>query len=385
MDESRSSAAVASPPQRSDSLKSARQSGRINRTDQPEPVPAGSAGGSADTDYLSRWLQLKPLQDDLRRVEELLLRELSGRERFLDEITTHLAAAGGKRLRPILTLCGAYAAQRGSDLEPAPEAAIVAAAAVEALHLCSLYHDDVMDEAHLRRGVPSVNARWTNTVAVIGGDILLARAFRLGTSIGSAEAAELAWALEELCAGQADELSSVYDAGRDESAYETSVAGKTAALLVASLRAGGLAGGLGQADLDQLATAGHELGMAFQLVDDLLDLLGTPGAIGKPAGADIAEGVYTLPVILELRTNAELRALLESPPSAAQAEQARQLVVAGTGPATAAERAHQHIARAEEALAGCELHPDVRRAVSRLSDLLFKPLRALEPALLAAS
>jgi heptaprenyl diphosphate synthase len=339
--------------------------------------------GPADLRRLSHHLQLDPLEEDLARVEQLLMKELTGRDRFLDEVTSHLVAAGGKRLRPILTLCGAYAGQRGPALEPAPEAAIVSAAAFEALHLCTLYHDDVIDDATLRRGVPSANARWGNTVAVIGGDILLARAFRLGASIGSAEATLLAWALENLCAGQADEFSSMYDPHRDEAAYECAIAGKTAALMAASLQAGGLAAALDPADLERLSIAGHELGMAFQLIDDLLDLLGSTSAIGKPSGTDIAEGVYTLPVILELRTNARLRVLLGSPPSAAEAEEARQLVVAGTGPAVAAERARKHAGRALAVLEKCELHPAVKQAVARLGDLIFEPIRYLQPTVLA--
>jgi len=322
-------------------------------------------------------LRLDPLEEDLVRVEQLLMQELTGRDRFLDEVTSHLAAAGGKRLRPILTLCGAYAGQRGLALEPAPEAAIVAAAAVEALHLCTLYHDDVIDDATLRRGVPSANARWHNSVAVIGGDILLARAFRLGASIGSAGAALLARALEDLCAGQADEFSSLYDPHRDEAAYELAIAGKTAALMAASLQVGGLAAAaLSPADLERLSIAGHELGIAFQLIDDLLDLLGSTSAIGKPAGEDIVNGVYTLPVILELRTNARLRVLLGSPPSAAEAEEARQLVLAGTGPAAAVGCAREHVGRALAVLDRCGLHPAVTQAVAWLGDLIFEPIRS---------
>jgi heptaprenyl diphosphate synthase len=322
-------------------------------------------------------LRLDPLDKDLARVEELLRRELAGRDGFLDEVTSHLAAAGGKRLRPALALCGAYAGQRGVALEPAPEAAVVAAAAVEAMHLCALYHDDVIDGARLRHGVASASARWDNTVAVMGGDILLARAFRLGAGIGPAETALLARALEESCAGQAAEVRSLYDAARDEAAYAESVGGKTAALMAASLRIGGLTAGLGPDDLDRLWAGGHELGMAFQLVDDLLDLLGTEELVGKPVGADIPEGVYTLPVILELRTNAELRALLGSPPSPAAAERARRLVAAGTGPVTAGERARGHVDRALAALDGGGLHPAVRQAAARLGEAVFDPLRAV--------
>jgi heptaprenyl diphosphate synthase len=283
-------------------------------------------------------------------------------------------------------LCGAYAAQRGPTLEPAPEEAIIAAAAIEALHLCTLYHDDVMDEATLRRGVPSANSRWGNTVAVIGGDILLARAFRLGASIGSAHVEQLAKALDELCTGQAGELSYLYDSGRDQAAYESAIGGKTASLMAASLRVGGLASALEPADLERLTNVGYELGIAFQLIDDLLDILGSASSTGKPAsGADIVEGVYTLPVILELPTNARLRDLLDSPPSAAEAEEARQLVMAGDGLATTAQRARDHVERALAILRQCDLHPAVPEAIERLGDLIFEPIRSLRPGVLATA
>jgi heptaprenyl diphosphate synthase len=332
---------------------------------------------------LSKRLQLDPLDGDLLRVEQLLMQELLGRDYFLDEVTSHLAVAGGKRLRPILTVCGAYAGQSGPMIEPAPEAAIVAAAAVEMLHLGSLYHDDVLDEATLRRGASSVNARWGNTIAVIGGDILLARAISLVAEIGPTEAALLARTLEAVCTGQADELMFICDSRRDESAYERAVAGKTAALMAASLQFGGLAAALDPTDLERVSSVGHELGMAFQLVDDLLDLEQSTPAIGKPAGADLLKGVYTLPVIVELKANARLRALLGSPLSAADAEEARRLVLAGAGPRTTAERAREHLDRSFAVLDAREFNPVVEHALARLGDLIFEPVRnrraALDP------
>ena len=347
------------------------------------PSEPASGFSAEELRHLRKRLRLEPLEGDLARVQRLLMKELTGRDRFLDAVTSHLAAAGGKRLRPVLVLCGAYAAQQGPVLEPAPEDAIAAAAAVEVLHLCTLYHDDVIDHAELRRGVPSANAAWGNTVAVIGGDILLARAFRLSASIGAAQVRQLAQALEELCAGQASELSSLYDPDRDEAAYECAIAGKTASLMAASLHLGGLASGLVPADLECLSAAGHELGIAFQLVDDLLDLLGSASSTGKPAsGADIAAGVYTLPVILELRMNARLRAVLGSPTSAAQTEEARQLVMAGDGPAITARRARDHVERALSVLAKSDLHPAVKQAIGHLGDLIFEPIRSLQPGVL---
>lgn len=330
---------------------------------------------------LSKRLQLDPLDHDLARIEQMLMQVLAGRDQFLDEVTSYLAAAGGKRLRPILTLCGAYAGQGGASIEPAPEAAIVAATAVEVLHLGTLYHDDVLDDATLRRGVPSVNAKWDNTVSVIGGDILIARAISLVAGIGPTEASLIAQTLEEVCAGQAAELIFTYDVGRDEAAYNVAIAGKTAALMTASCRFGGLASGLDTVDLERVSNAGHELGMAFQLVDDLLDLEGSTAAIGKPAGLDIVEGVYTLPVIVELQNNARLRELLGAPPSPAQADEARRLVAAGAGPAATAERARDHVCRSQALLEGGQLHPSAVQALHRLGDIVLDPVRSHQPGL----
>lgn len=351
----------------------------------PTPRPADTTAGSVPLGTFFaeglRGLGIEPLRDDIARVQRLLSKKLTGTDRFFDTMTSHLAAAAAEHLPPVLVLCGAYAAQHGLALEPVPEDAVTAAVAVEALHLCTLYHD-VTDHMARSRGT---GARWDNRIAVIGGDMLLARAFELGASIGSAHVAQFAYALEELCAGRASELSSLYDPHRDEAAYECAIVGKSASLMVASLNAGGLASALAPGDMVLLSAAGRELGIAFQLVDDLLDILSSAGFTGKPAyGGDIESGVYTLPVILELRTNARLRDLLSSPPSTSEAEEARQLVLAGDGPATTAGRARDHVEHALSVLGESDVHPAVKRTVERLGNLILEPVRSLQPRVLAA-
>ena len=140
----------------------------------------------------------------------------------------HLVAAGGKRLRPALTLCAAYAAL---GARPAADEAVTGATAVELVHLGSLYHDDVIDEAETRRGVPSVNARWSNIVAILAGDYLLAQASALAASLGADVAGLLATTIGELCRGQVLELQYLFDADRDEESYFSSIDGKTASLM----------------------------------------------------------------------------------------------------------------------------------------------------------
>src|SRR5262249_27584783 len=158
-------------------------------------------------------LDLAPLRTDLDRVESQLRESVEGPDRFLGEIASHLVSAGGKRLRPTLTLCAAYAAK---GAQPASAAAVTGGVACELVHIGSLYHDDVIDGAETRRGVPSVNARWSNIVAILAGDYLLARASALAASLGADVAGLLAATIGELCRGQVLELQHLFDASRSE-------------------------------------------------------------------------------------------------------------------------------------------------------------------------
>src|SRR6185436_7209495 len=245
------------------------------------------------------------------RVEEALRASVRHDDRFLAEVGTHLIAAGGKRIRPTLTLCAGYAAA-GAD-GPVSDAVVTGGVACELVHLGSLYHDDVIDEAETRRGVPSVNARWSNIVAILAGDYLLARASSLAASLGADVAGLLAATIGELCRGQVLELQHLFDATRTEEAYSSAIEGKTAALFATSCRIGGMVSDVDEPTLDALTRFGHHLGMCFQVVDDVLDLTSSDEALGKPAGQDLLEGVYTLPVIYALEESEDLRSLLGTP------------------------------------------------------------------------
>jgi len=250
------------------------------------------------------------MADDLVRVESQLLASARSADSYLTEIATHLIRAGGKRVRP--GFCLASAATALSIDAPASDAAVSGAVAVELVHLGSLYHDDVMDEAVVRRTVDSVNARWGNLTAILAGDFLLARASELAASLGVEVAGLLAATIGRLCEGQLLELKYAFDVDRSEEVYLTAIDGKTAALLETSCRIGGIVADLPHEHIDAVAAFGHSYGMAFQLVDDVLDLVSDEAELGKPAGHDIEEGVYTLPVILafEEPNGAELRNLL---------------------------------------------------------------------------
>ncbi len=294
-------------------------------------------------------LSLPFLQDDLERLEPQLRGAVSSGDRFLDEVTTHLIAAGGKRLRPSLALAAATAGRR-----PATPEDLQGAVAVELVHLASLYHDDVMDEALVRRNVQSVNARFGNLVAIVAGDFLLARSAEIAASLGTEIAGLLANTLGLLCQGQVTEVRSAFSTDRTEDEYLLTIQGKTAALMATSCRIGALTAGLPRGEVEVLTNFGRCFGILFQLRDDILDVVASDQELGKPAGQDLAEGIYTLPVLLALRdpgTGPELRPLLGSPLDQPERDKARDIVAASGAIADTVAAGRRYV---EEALAAAE-------------------------------
>lgn len=316
---------------------------------------------------LAEALGVPTLAGDLGRVEAALKSAVQTDDPFLTDVATHLIGAGGKRLRPMLALCAGCA----GGARPASEDVVSGAVAVELVHLGSLYHDDVIDEAETRRGVESVNARWSNIVAILAGDFLLARASGLAASLGVEVAGILAATIGELCKGQVLELQRLFDVDRDETAYFGSIEGKTAALMASSCRIGALMGGLPRAAVDALTDFGRQVGMIFQIVDDVLDLTASEAELGKPAGLDLAEGIYTLPVIYALRDSAELRHLLGGPLDAEGVALGRKLACGNGSVASALAVAEGHAAAAVRTLDGAVLDPQVEDGLRRLSRLLI--------------
>ena len=309
-------------------------------------------------------LALPSLADDLARVEDSLHEAVSTPDRFLADVASHLIGAGGKRIRPTLTLCAAYAA---GGAGPAGADAVTGAVAIELVHQGSLHHDDVIDEAETRRGVPSVNARWSNIVAILAGDFLLARASALAARLGGDVAEILASTIAELCRGQVLELQHLFDVDRSEEGYSAAIEGKTASLFGTSCRVGGMVSGVGEPTLDALTRYGFHLGMCFQIVDDVLDITATDAVLGKPAGQDLVEGVYTLPVIHAIASSPALRERLGRPLDAEQLAEVRRLASADGAIDAALGKARDHAAKAGDALDGAEgLSPDVCAALTRL-------------------
>ncbi len=242
----------------------------------------------------------------LEAVEEGLRRATTSSDAFLTRIAQHLLAAGGKRYRPLLAQ---VTAELGGDRGDGPVAAGVA---VELVHLGSLYHDDVIDQAESRRGAVSVNANWSNTVAILAGDFLLARASETAAPLGIEAVALLARTYGDLCEGQIGELQLTDDTGQGREGYSRVIRLKTASLIRTSARLGAMAGGASPVEVEAVSRWAHEVGMAFQITDDVLDLVATEGFLGKPAGSDIGEGTFTLPVLyaLEGPDGDEVRRLL---------------------------------------------------------------------------
>ena len=269
------------------------------------------------------------LEDDLQRVEKAMVDSVKAGDPFLTEVASHLITAGGKRLRPALAVAVGRLAP-GCDGSVSDDV-IMGGVAVELVHLGSLYHDDVMDEARTRRNVESVNARWGNLVAILAGDFLLARASEIAASLGTEVAGLLAATIGRLCEGQVRELAQTFDVSRSEESYLASISGKTASLMSTACRIGALTPGYSREGVDGFTAFGQQVGMVFQIVDDILDVVATDEELGKPAGKDMMEGVYTLPVIRALASESEtsgesLRKLLGNPLSASEVEQARALV-----------------------------------------------------------
>jgi heptaprenyl diphosphate synthase len=244
------------------------------------------------------------VQAGLTAVEEGLLEATKSEVPFITEAAQHLVRAGGKRFRPLLVM---LASQFGDPYAPG---IVPSAVVVELTHLATLYHDDVMDEAAVRRGVDSANTRWGNSVAVLTGDFLFARASQILADLGPEAVRVQALAFERLVTGQILETAGPTD-GRDPvDHYLDVLGGKTGSLVAVSCRFGAMMSGADETIVDVLTQYGERLGVAFQLADDVLDIASDSHESGKTPGTDLREGIATLPV-LRLRERAARLGLAE--------------------------------------------------------------------------
>src|SRR5207248_7523453 len=234
------------------------------------------------------------LRGRLDEVEEALQKAVRADFDFLTEAASHLIEAGGKRFRPMLVLLA------GHFGDPTDPRLVTGAVAIELTHLATLYHDDVIDEADFRRGRASANSRWDHTVAILTGDYLFARASEISSELGTDVSRLLARTIATVCDGQIREVGAAGRVDQSEQSYMETIRRKTAALIATSCRLGGM---LSEAIPDVTETLdddGAALGMAFQLSDDIMDVISSEEELHKEPGQDMKLGVYTLPVLYGL-------------------------------------------------------------------------------------
>jgi heptaprenyl diphosphate synthase len=287
----------------------------------------------------------------LKQVEGLLHREVTSGYQFVTETSLHLIDAGGKRFRPLFTLLGAQMGPR-----PNADDVITAAAVVELIHLATLYHDDVMDSATMRRGAPSANSRWDNTVAILTGDFLFAHASRLVADLGPAAVRIIADTFAELVTGQMRETRGPRPDEDPVEHYLTVIAEKTGSLIATSGRYGGMFSGCTPEQVESLHRFGSAIGTAFQISDDIIDITSPSASSGKTPGTDLREGVLTLPMLYALQDTGpaadRLRVLLARPiTDDAEVDEALELLRSGPGVTRAQEVLAEHASAAREELA----------------------------------
>ncbi|WP_285731790.1 polyprenyl synthetase family protein [Nocardiopsis sp. ATB16-24] len=297
-------------------------------------VPSGFlALPSVDTDLA------REIQESLEKVEELLRESVASSDPLLTEAASHLLEAGGKRFRATLVLLAAHFG------DPTMPELIPAAAVVELTHVATLYHDDVMDEAELRRGEPSANQRWGNSVAILTGDYVFARASEMLADLGTEAVRLQATTFGRLVQGQILETSGPREGVDPVDHYLKVISDKTASLIASSAEFGGMFGKVDPETIGTVTRACDALGMAFQLADDLLDVASESTDSGKTPGTDLREGVLTLPMFYALRSknpeDERLKSLLGRPLEESEAEEALALL-----------RVHPAMAEAEATLQG---------------------------------
>jgi heptaprenyl diphosphate synthase len=305
------------------------------------------------------------VQAGLVQVEEALRDAVVTADPFVQEAAGYLVAAGGKRLRPTLVLLAGHTGDSGDPR------LVGAAVAIELTHLSSLYHDDVMDEAEVRRGARSANARYDNKVAVLTGDYLFARASEVTAGLGADATRVLARAIARLVQGQIREVRGPGSGEDQVEHYLAVLADKTGALIAAACRLGGRLAGAPADVVEALTEYGERVGRAFQLGDDLLDITAETAVAGKAPGGDLRAGVRTLPVLYLLRRGgpdaARLAAVLDGDHDDRSVADALALLRASPALAEARRAAQADVDAAKAALTGLPAWP-VRVALEEVAD-----------------
>lgn len=310
------------------------------------------------------------LSAGLDRVEAALSESVYSEDEFISNAAKHLIAAGGKRFRPLLTLLAA--ALGDIEGQGVAESAVV----VELTHLATLYHDDVMDEAARRRGTASANARWGNTVAILTGDFLFARASQLLAGLGPEAVLIQAQTFERLVTGQIHETVGPVEGDDPVEHHMQVLADKTGSLIATSARFGAMFGGATGEEIVKVTSYGEKVGVAFQLADDIVDITSEGSVSGKTPGTDLREGILTLPGLLAVQSNdpadARLIELLLRPlPDDADHAEALKLLRAHPALAAAKAEARKWADEAWQEVATLD-NAEVRRALQSLCDFVVE-------------
>ncbi len=289
--------------------------------------------------------------NDMRAVNELIMSRADSNVEMVPQIARHLIDAGGKRLRPMLTLVSAKMFNDTTGHQ------VYYAAAVEFMHNATLLHDDVVDESEMRRGKPAARKIWGNQASVLVGDFLLGQAFMMMVETGDIVAlGTLSKAAAIIAEGEVLQLSKASDLSTTDTDYMQIINAKTATLFEAAMCVGAMAGHADTKELEALSTYGRELGLAFQIADDVLDYGGAKGDLGKNTGDDLREGKMTLPIIIALEAASdEERKFLKSSLGNEAADKnifdrVLEIITKYDALEIAAQRAFSHSAKAREAL-----------------------------------
>jgi len=291
-----------------------------------------------------------PVQEEMRQVEELMRAQADGHHPELRAALHHLLGAGGKRIRPTLVLL------TGNMLGADPDKLITLAAAVEMLHTATLVHDDLIDGALLRRGNPTLNARWSPASTVLTGDFIFARAAKLAAETDCLPLMRLfAETLAIIVNGELTQLFSSRDIANREN-YNQRIFAKTASLFEMSARGAAMISPVDEATVETMQDYGYQVGMAFQIVDDILDFNGEQAEVGKPVGSDLLQGLITLPTLHYIEDHPDdpnIRPLLEGNYSVGQKQMNRlvQSIRKSDAISRSMNEAEKYVAEALRALA----------------------------------
>jgi heptaprenyl diphosphate synthase len=308
------------------------------------------------------------LKTDIDQIEKELESAIESDSRLLNQASLHLLQAGGKRIRPVFVLLSAKFGDYNID------SVKNAAVALELIHMASLVHDDVIDDAELRRGKPTIKAHWDNRIAMYTGDYIFARGLEYMTHIKNPEAHQiLSRTIVELCKGEIAQIKDKYRYDQNLRDYLLRIKRKTALLIAVSCQLGAISSGAPEEVHRRLFRFGYNVGMSFQITDDILDLTASEEELGKPAGSDLSQGNITLPILYAME-NPGLRAVIERVSENTSAEEMK-MVISSILSSDAIERSHR-VSRMylDKALTDLELLPQnrVKKTLKNIANFIGK-------------